>query len=133
MVQRLSGPDAARRRYALIQTVIAVAFAGAMLGATALISRAESEMWRWCIAAIPLVVLGLWAREFHRLVRDGDEMMQAAYLRLTAISGLVVLFVATAWGLLEQLVGLPALPGFLLLPAFAACYGVASVFFPGRA
>lgn len=133
MAQRLSGPDAARRRYALIQTALAMAFAVAMLGAAALIPRAGGDVWPWCIAAAPLVVLGLWAREFHRLVRDSDEMMQADYLRLAAISGLVVLFVATAWGMLERLLGAPALPGFLLLPAFAACYGVVSVVFPGRA
>lgn len=132
MARRLSGPDAARRRFAVVQTVIAVAFAGAMLGAAALVPRAEGEMWRWSIAAVPLVVLGLWAREFHRLVRDGDEMMRADYLRLTAISGLFILFAATACGMLERLLGMPALPGFLLLPAFAACYGVMSVVFPGR-
>lgn len=132
MARKLSGPDAARRRYAMVQTGIAVAFAGAMLGASALIPHAEDDMWRWSIAAVPLVVLGLWAREFHRLVRDSDEMMRADLLRLTAISGLVVLFAATAWGMLERLVGTPALPGFLLLPAFAACYGLMSVVFPGR-
>lgn len=133
MTQRLSGPDLARRRYAVSQTVIAVAFAVAMLGATSLISRAEGEMWSWCIAALPLVTLGVWAREFYRLIRDGDEMMRTDLLRLTAISGLFVLFAATAWGILERLLGWPALPSFLLLPAFAACYGVVSVFFPGRA
>lgn len=133
MARRLSGPDAARRRYAVIQTAIALAFAVAMLGADALISRTGDQVWRWSVSALPLAVLGLWAREFYRLVRAGDEMMRADYLRRAAISGLVVLFVATAWGMLERLLGTPALPGFLLLPAFAVCYGLVSVVFPGRA
>jgi hypothetical protein len=133
MVRRLSGPDVARRRFAVIQVAFAVAFGCAMLIAPALILRTESSAGRWLIAALPATLLGLWALEFYRLISHSDEMMRANYLRLTSISGVMVLFVATAWGVIERMLGAPAFPGFLLLPAFAACYGAVSAALSGRA
>lgn len=126
MSRKLSGPDAARRRYFVVQNAIAAAFVLAIIAAATLMSRAQGEPQRWLLAAAPVGVLVLWAREFFRVIRDDDEMMQALYLRGIAISGMLVLFGGTAWGILERLLGAPAFPGFLLLPAFAALYGVTS-------
>ena len=132
MARKLSGPDAARRRYLVAQTGLAVAFALVTVGASALIARAEGPQ-RWLLAAAPVVVLILWAWEFYRVVRDDDEMMQALYLRTAAISGMLVLFGATTWGLVERLLGAPSFPGFLLLPAFALLYGLVSALLSRRA
>lgn len=54
------------------------------------------------------------------------------YLLATALSGMVVLFSATTWGILERMLGAPALPGFILLPAFAAAYGLVSMILSRR-
>lgn len=132
MARQLSGPDAARRRYLMAQTGLAAAFAVATVGASALIAWVEGPQ-RWLLAAAPVAVLAVWAWEFYRVVRDDDEMMQALYLRTAAISGMLVLFAATAWGLVERLLGAPAFPGFLLLPAFALLYGLVSALLSRRA
>jgi hypothetical protein len=126
MSRKLSGPDAARRRYFVVQIAIAAAFALAIIAADTFMSRTQGEPQRWLLAAAPVGVLVLWAREFFRVIRDDDEMMQALYLRGIAISGMLVLFGGTTWGMLERLLGVPTFPGFLLLPAFAALYGVTS-------
>lgn len=126
MARKLSGPDAARRRYHVVEPVIAISFVLAIIAAGALMSQAQGELQRWLLAAAPVGVLVLWAWSFFRVIRDDDEMMQAFYLRLIAISAMLVVFGATAWGIVERLLGAPPLPGFLLLPAFAVVYGVAT-------
>lgn len=126
MARQLSGPDAARRRYLVVQLVIAITFVLAIIAAGALMSRAQGELQRWLLASAPVGVLVLWAWAFFKVVRHDDEMMQAFHLRLIAISAMLVVFGGTAWGIVERLLAVPPLPGFLLLPAFAVVYGVAT-------
>jgi ABC-type Mn2+/Zn2+ transport system permease subunit len=127
---RLSSPDAARRRFAFRQGGIMVAFALSVFAATLWVPR--SELLHWLVIAAPLALLALWAWEFFKSVRDDDEMMQALALRAISFSALLVLLLATMWGLLEVLVGAPHLPSFLLLPAFAATYGVSATVMSAR-
>ena len=124
---RLSPPDAARRRFMLVQTAILIAFAGAMVATRLLIPQLEDPAQRWLLAAIPAVLLGWWAWEFFRMVRADDEMMQAYHLRIAAISGMLVLLGGTIWGMFERLVDAPALPAYLLLPAYALVSGFVSL------
>lgn len=126
MARKLSGPDAARRRYLVVQPAVAITFALAIIAAGALMSRAQGELQRWLLAAAPVGVLVLWAWAFFKVIRDDDEMMQAFHLRLIAISAMLVVFGGTAWGIVERLLGAPPLPGFLLLPLFAGVYGLAT-------
>ncbi len=50
--------------------------------------------------------------------------MQILYLRSVSVSAGTVLVAATVWGMKEVLAGVPRCPMFLLLPVFAAVYGV---------
>jgi hypothetical protein len=119
---RLSPPDAARRRFALKQSAIMVAFAFSVFAATLWAPR--SQLLHGLVIAAPLALLAVWAWEFFKSIRDDDEMMQALALRAISFSALLVLLLATMWGMLEILIGVPHLPSFLLLPAFASAYGV---------
>lgn len=119
-----SAPDAARQRFVTVQTIILVGFVLALLGAHYTIQRVDGQMVQWLLAAVPLAMLMLWAWEFLWVVKNDDEMMRALQLRVIALSAMLVLLGGTMWGVLERLVGVPALPGFLLLPAFALIYGI---------
>ena len=117
--RRVSPPDAARRRFLFVQSCIIVAFAAATLVTGALLPSVEGTSLRWLLAAGPVLLLVLWAWQFYKMIRDDDEMMQAFHLRVVAISGMLVLLGGTIWGVLERLLGVPALPAFMLLPAYA--------------
>lgn len=117
-------PDAARRRYFVIQSVLALAFAGVIVATSFAVPRAESVAAKWLLSAGPIALLTLWAWEFFRIVKNEDEMLQGLHLRTIALSAGLVLVGATMWGVLERLLALPAFPLFLLLPAFAFLYGV---------
>ncbi len=121
---RRSPPDAARRRFAIRRGAIMLAFGLSVLAATLWIPR--PAMLHWPLVAAPLVLLALWGWEFFKVIRDDDEMMQALALRAVSLSAVLVLLLATMWGVLELLVGAPQFPLFLLLPSFAALYGVTS-------
>jgi hypothetical protein len=122
--KRLSPPDAARRRFTFRHLAILAAFAVAMLAAGEFMPRLEESPLRWLLAAAPVAVLALWGWEFYKMVRDDDEMMRAMHLRVTAISGMLVLLTGTMWGILERLLGAPVFPAYLLLPAYAAVSGI---------
>ena len=123
MTNRLSPPDAARRRYNIVHTLVMLAFAGSVVIAVRYGPGAPQAL-RWALVALPPALLGFAAWEFVRIVRKDDEMMQLLYLRAISISAGVVLLAGTIWGMIEILLGLPGFPAFLLLPAFAVIYGV---------
>jgi len=123
MANRLSPPDAARRRYNIVHTLLMLAFAGSIFIAVRL-GPAATPALRWILVALPPVLLAVAAWEFVRMVRKDDEMMQLLYLRAVSISAGAVLVAGTIWGMIEVLLGMPAFPAFLLLPAFAVIYGV---------
>ncbi len=122
--ERRSPPDAARHRFAIRQGAIMLAF-GLSVFAAALLAP-PSPVLRGLLVSLPIALLALWAWEFFKVIRDDDEMMQALALRAISFSGVLVLLLATMWGMLELLVGAPQFPLFLLLPAFAAIYGISS-------
>ncbi|HEY6816439.1 MAG TPA: hypothetical protein VI168_12940 [Croceibacterium sp.] len=123
MPDRLSPPDAARRRYNIVHTLVMFAFAGSIV-AVARFGPGAAPALRWALVALPAVLLALAVWEFVRMVRRDDEMMQLLYLRAVSISAGAVLVAGTIWGMIEVLLGTPAFPAFLLLPAFATIYGV---------
>jgi hypothetical protein len=129
---RLSPPDAARRRFVFRHLAILAAFAAAVLAAGEFLPRVEEPPLRWLLAAAPIAVLALWGWEFYKMVRDDDEMMRALHLRVTAISGMLVLLGGTMWGVLERLMGVPVLPTYLLLPVYAVVSGVIMAFLARR-
>ena len=118
-------PDVARRRFFLIQTVLALAFAAVIVATSFALPRAANPVAQWLLSAGPVALLALWAWEFFKVVRDADEMLHVLQLRTIAISAGLVLLLATMWGVLERMLGLPKFPLFLLLPAFATVHGVA--------
>lgn len=120
---RRSPPDAARHRFAFRQGAIMLAFGISVFAATLWVP--PSPALRWLLVALPIALLALWGWEFFKVIRDDDEMMQALALRAISFSGVLVLLLATMWGLLETFVRAPQFPLFLLLPAFAAIYGIA--------
>jgi hypothetical protein len=121
---RRSPPDAARHRFAFRQGAIMLAFGLAVFAAAWWVP--PSPALRWLLVALPIALLALWAWEFFKVIRDDDEMMQGLALRAISFSGVLVLLLATMWGMLERLVGAPQLPLFLLMPGFAAVYGIVS-------
>jgi hypothetical protein len=127
---RLSPPDAARRRFALRQGAIMLLFGASVIAVTWWAPRPAPL--HWLLVAAPLVLLTLWAWEFFKVIRDDDEMMQGLALRAISFSAVLVLLLATMWGLLEMLVGVPHFPLFLLLPGFAAVYGITSTIMSAR-
>jgi hypothetical protein len=120
---RLSPPDAAMRRFLIVQFAVLGAFALVMMATTAVIPRAEMVWQRWLFAAGPVALLLVWAWEFFRVIRVQDEMMQAIHLRAVAIAAGLVLLGASLWGIPERLLDAPELPASMLLPIFAVVYG----------
>src|SRR5688572_28722565 len=119
MPNRLSPPDAARRRFNFVHTVVMLAFAVSIFVAVRFAPGAPPAL-RWGLVALPNVLLTLAAWEFVRMVRNDDEMMQLLYLRAISISAGLVIVAGTIWGLIEVLIDVPGFPAFLLGPAFAA-------------
>lgn len=120
---KLSPPDAAMRRFLIVQFAVLGAFAAVMMATSAVIPRAEMAWQRWLFAAGPVSLLLLWAWEFFRVIRAQDEMMQTIHLRTVAIAAGLVLLGASLWGIPERLLDAPELPASLLLPIFAFVYG----------
>ena len=129
----LSPPDAARRRFIVLQSLIVIAFAAVVAASGLLVPRISATPLRWLLAAVPLALLAWWAWEFYKMVRDDDEMMHVLHLRAVAISAMLVLLGGTMWDVLDRLLGVPALQVYLLLPLFAAVYGVATAVLARRA
>lgn len=123
MPNRLSPPDAAKRRFRIVHPIVMLAFAGSILAAVHL-GPAVSTPLRWVLVALPPLFLMLAIWEFIRMVRKDDEMMQLLYLRALSISAGVVLVGGTMWGMMEVFLEAPRFPAFLLLPAFAVIYGL---------
>lgn len=121
----LSSPDAAMRRYLIVQLLVLGAFALVMLAVSKVIPKVETPWLRWLFAAGPASLLLVWAWEFFRVIRAQDEMMQTIHLRLVAIAAGLVLLGASLWGIPERLLDAPELPASLLLPIFAVVYGAA--------
>lgn len=122
---KMSPPDAAMRRFRIVQFVVLGAFAMVMLAVEAAIPGVQSPWRRWLFAAGPVALLLLWAWEFFRAIHAQDEMLQALHMRTVAASAGLVLLGASLWGIPERLLGAPELPAFLLLPLFAVVYGIA--------
>jgi putative oxidoreductase len=129
---KLSPPDAAMRRFLIVQFLVLGAFAGVMMATSAVIPRAELPWQRWLFVAGPVALLLLWAWEFFSMIRAQDEMMQSIHLRLVAIAAGLVLLGASLWGIPERLLDAPELPASLLLPIFALVYGAAWKISGGR-
>jgi hypothetical protein len=129
---KLSPPDAAVRRFRLVQMCVLVSFTAVMIATSAVIPNAPMAWQRWLFAAGPVALLLLWAWEFFRVIRAQDEMMQALHLRTIAIAAGLVLLGSSLWGIPERMLGAPQLPAFLLLPLFALVYGIAWAMTGGR-
>lgn len=121
---QLSPPEAARRRFLILHVPFVVGFIFALTAGGAL-ARSGSGFADILAAALPILVLAFWVWEFARMIRRADEMMKAAQYRALAIAGGVVLLAAAVWNICEMTFGWPAVPGVMLLPAWAAVYGVA--------
>jgi len=122
---KMSPPDAAMRRFLIVQFVVLGAFALVMLAVEAAIPSVQPPWRRWLFAAGPVALLLLWAWEFFRVIHAQDEMLQALHMRTVAAAAGLVLLGASLWGIPERLLGAPELPAFLLLPLFAVVYGIA--------
>jgi len=122
MPVRLSPPDAARRRYNIVHTLVMLAFAGSIVTA-ARFGPGAAPALRWALMALPPLLLALAVWEFVRMVRKDDEMMQLLYLRAVSTSAGVVLVAGTIWGMIEVLMGSPGFPSFRWFLAFAVVYG----------
>jgi putative oxidoreductase len=129
----LSPPDAARRRFLILQSVILIAFGAVVAASGILMPRLADTPLRWLLAAGPLALLVWWGWQFYKMVRDDDEMMHVLHLRAVAISAMLVLLGGTMWGVLERLLDAPVLPAYLLLPLFAVPYSVAVAVLARRA
>lgn len=123
MPNRLSPPDAARRRYLVVHIVLMIAFTGSMFAVVG-VGPTTHPIVRGLLVLLPAVLLALSVLEFARMVRNSDEMMKPLYLTAVSISATLVLVAGTVWGLLEVLLDTPRFPAFLLLPAFALLYGI---------
>lgn len=132
MNQTLSPPDAAMRRFRIVQFALLAGFAAVMLATGAVIPTAPMAWQRWLFAAGPVALLLVWAWEFFRVIHAQDEMMQALHLRTIAAAAGLVLLAASLWGIPERLLDAPELPAFLLLPLFAVVYSVLWAMFGGR-
>lgn len=127
----LSPPDAAMLRHHSLQGVVAVVFVLSVFVARWIVDGAAAP-WHWLGPAFPAIVLICWAVIFVRMLRDADEMQQAAHARAIAVAGGGVVFTASVWGLFEFMLGAPEIPAFLLLPAFSVVYGAAVAIQGGR-
>ena len=122
--ERLSGPDAAHKRFIRRQTLLMTLFAVSVVAGVLLTRAADHVEARIAATVTPTAILILWGSAFARMIRGEDEMMHLLQLRAVAIGAGLILFVASLWGLFEEMLDAPRLPGFLLLPAFAAAYSI---------
>jgi hypothetical protein len=122
--EHLSGPDAARTRFIRRQALLMMLFAVSVVAGDLLTRATDHVGARIAATVLPTAILILWGSVFARMIRGEDEMMHLLQLRAVAIGAGLVLFLASLWGLYEQMLGAPRLPGFLLLPAFAVAYSI---------
>ena len=132
MSQNLSPPDAAMRRFRIVQFAVLIAFAAVMMATSVVIPAAPMAWQRWLFVAGPISLLLVWAWEFFRVIHAQDEMMQALHLRTIAAAAGLVLLAASLWGIPERLLDAPQLPAFLLLPLFAVVYSALWTMFGGQ-
>lgn len=128
----LSPPEAAARRFLIVQFSVLAAFVVVMVAVAKVVPISYKSWQRWLLTAGPMALLVVWAWEFVRMIGAQDEMMHALHLRAVAMSAGFVLFVAALWGIPERLLGATHLPAYLLLPAFAVVYSVVWAIIAGR-
>lgn len=123
--------SAARRRRQIRYTVTELSLACAFAAAVTLAVRwsqdgaaARPLMTGAVVAAI--LVLGMWLGFYFHWYRRLDEFERALEARAVAIAGILTVFGATAFGIVEAVFGAADFP-FLALtaPAFAVVYSAA--------
>jgi hypothetical protein len=122
---RVSPHDADRNRFLILHVIYLLVFMTTMFGGLYIRHAYASTTLRLGGAAVPALVLLVWAWEFVRLIRRADEMMQLVYYRSIAIGAGAVVLGGAIWGLLEQIVNAPSIPMVMGLPVFASAFGAA--------
>jgi hypothetical protein len=112
--------------------VLILAYALGLVLAMIWLDRATQTVVRLGLVALPSLALAGWAWVFGAMIHSSDEMMRELRTRAVALSAGAVLVLATIWGLFASLTGLPAFPGFLLMPGFVLAYVVALAILGGQ-
>lgn len=78
----------------------------------------------WAIALLPSLPVAalMWAT--WRSIRNSDEYLRALQTKRLVCAAGLAMFVATAWGLLQNLGAAPALDPLFAYPAFSFAYGL---------
>ncbi len=122
---RLSTPERARLRFDQLHVIWVLGFTFSFLLAIVYAPQVEHAVLRGGIIAAPLIMLAVLVAEFVRMIVKSDEHQRAQHLAACAIAGGAVVVGATAWSVLNELVGIwPEPDAWTLLPTYAVIYGV---------
>lgn len=76
------------------------------------------------LSLIPAACMFTWMWGHWRFINEIDEYMRTRHMRAIMFGLAIILSLATFWGLLEELVGVPAFPVFFIVPLFYLAQGL---------
>jgi len=124
--ERLPTPERARLRFQTFNALWVVLFVLSFVFAEPLARAAPHPAMGVAMRAVPVLALAVLVVEFVRMIALSDEMERLQHLTACASAGGGLVALSTLWSVLQASApGLPALEGWMLLPAFAVAYALA--------
>lgn len=106
----------------IVSLGMAVLFIASTWWAEARLAEGAGNGLLW--AGLPVAVLTLWWLSYLRLIRRFDELERRIEVRSVAISGALVLWIITSWGILAELLGVAMMPAYLFAPLAVLIYAL---------
>lgn len=126
--RRLPTPERARLRFQTVHVILVVVFVLCFAFVAPLASETDKVILSLAYAATPVFALAVLVAEFIRMIVMSDEMERRDHITASAAAAGALVVAATLWSVLQTgFPGLAALEGWVLLPAFAGLYALASV------
>jgi len=94
---------------------------------------AMPEPLMYGLAIIPGIFILIWIWGHMRYITELDEYLRGLQVRAVLFGMAAIMAGSTVWGLMEELMGAPAVPLFYIVPGFYMIYGVAYMIISKRA
>ncbi|MBU6297268.1 MAG: hypothetical protein KGJ79_14795 [Alphaproteobacteria bacterium] len=117
--------------YTLSSVVLWLAFLGALVALGIGRGLGWPEAALWALALTPAATVLIQTILAYRQVARADEFVRAVIVKRMIIATGLTLVLACAWSPLEEFLGLPHLPAWLIYPLFWGMFGVVSPFIRG--
>ena len=125
-----SRESVARRRITMarrtaIDIGVAALFAASILLQQRLLAPGAPPALQWLAALLPIVVLTVWFWRIAQNMISLAEFERSLEIRAAAITGGLVIWLVSVWGLLNVSIGAPSLPLPIVAPAAAVAFSIA--------